>query len=566
MTAYTDHIDSILGRFKSKMDAEAPTIQVVYESSEPSLKPHPRDSGRAWARIVVRHNDATKNSLPNADGMIHFRRYGFVWVQIFVPADFASAWGTASDLAEIAQQAYERVADTSVTFLKAAVIDKPNEGRWVRKDMKAFFYWDEVRTPAVVRSTGGVTSISAHALLGITDPPIPTALQIQAHLLAQMTIGADAGINFNDQQNLTAQMALGIAAQPLPTVDRFRFLQANMSLGANMTPLPDVSRVAELASAMHIGFDEAAQVLLVKNFAVSMGIGVGEAAQILTSRNLSASMGLGISEAATVRLQRNLVAAMALGVTDASALTLVSPTDPSGLFSTDLALWYSADSGVTQASNKVSSWADKVAGVAITQATGGNQPTFNATGLNSKPTIQFDPANNGTATFLRSTATAVTMGTHAVCYVVTHLRGLGVVSGGSWITAYLRNGGTFPWQDAGSVNFMALDQATGKLQCGQNGSNRALTTVTNNTTYRMGMELDGTNITAFLNNVQGTQTALSVTLGTPGAFEVGAEFEGGAAGSTLFRGDISEIVVIKRGVTSTERTNLDNWFKFKWGL
>jgi hypothetical protein len=44
--------------------------------------------------------------------------------------------------------------------------------------------------------------------------------------------------------------------------------------------------------------------------------------------------------------------------------------------------WWTADAGVTQSAGAVSAWADQVAGISFTQATGANQPTYSATGWN----------------------------------------------------------------------------------------------------------------------------------------------------------------------------------------
>jgi hypothetical protein len=59
--------------------------------------------------------------------------------------------------------------------------------------------------------------------------------------------------------------------------------------------------------------------------------------------------------------------------------------------------WWRADLGVT-IDTGVSEWLDQVAGLALTQGTGANQPTLNPTGgPNSTPSILFDGANDSLA-------------------------------------------------------------------------------------------------------------------------------------------------------------------------
>lgn len=142
----------MLETLKVAWDANTPSItttapQLVYEFLEPDLKPHPSDSDKPWARVIVRHADSAKTSLANSDGVSRYRRVGLVWVQVFVPASFGSAWTKCESLAVVARDAYEgkRALNGRVVFTKAPIIDVAKDGPWVRKDVKAFFYWDEVK-------------------------------------------------------------------------------------------------------------------------------------------------------------------------------------------------------------------------------------------------------------------------------------------------------------------------------------------------------------------------------------------------------------------------------------
>lgn len=155
----TDHIsatDAILGTLKVYWDANAAAANggvepiLIFEANESDLKPHPRDGTVAWARAVIRHSTSHKVTLSSAPGAGRFRRYGLVWVQIFVPAVSASVYTVAQSLAIVAQKAYEgkRSGPTlpgDVLFLDASIMDRPLDGAWARNDCKVDFYWDEVK-------------------------------------------------------------------------------------------------------------------------------------------------------------------------------------------------------------------------------------------------------------------------------------------------------------------------------------------------------------------------------------------------------------------------------------
>ncbi len=155
MTDIISAIDSILGTLKVAWDANAATFNagtepvLVFEATEPDLKPHPRDTAKAWARAVVRHMDSSKVTLVGASGA-RYRRTGIVWVQVFVPATDAAQWTVAQELAAVAQMAYEgnRAGPSlpgSVVFTKATILDRPKDGAYFRCDCKVSFTWDEIK-------------------------------------------------------------------------------------------------------------------------------------------------------------------------------------------------------------------------------------------------------------------------------------------------------------------------------------------------------------------------------------------------------------------------------------
>lgn len=145
--------DAILSTFKTYWDANSTAynsgqpVPLVFDISEMDLKPHPEDSSKPWARAVVRHATARKATLQNAAGQGRYRRTGLAWVQIYVPFVDGSAYTTAQRLAVVAQKAYEgkRTGGGEVVFMDCAILDRAPEGQWFRYDVKASFYWDEIK-------------------------------------------------------------------------------------------------------------------------------------------------------------------------------------------------------------------------------------------------------------------------------------------------------------------------------------------------------------------------------------------------------------------------------------
>jgi hypothetical protein len=151
-TDFESACDAILSTLKVQWDADTTAVAgavpaLVYEAQEPDLKPHPRDSALPWARVVLRHTGARKATLNNDEGTARYRRTGFVWLQVFAPADSEQGWTLAQRLAMIGQKAYEgkRAAGGEVVFTTSAILDRPKSGNWFQFDVKTEFYWDEIR-------------------------------------------------------------------------------------------------------------------------------------------------------------------------------------------------------------------------------------------------------------------------------------------------------------------------------------------------------------------------------------------------------------------------------------
>jgi hypothetical protein len=146
---YDDACDAILSLAKVAWDAEAPALNgmvlpvLVYENIEKDLKPHPRDTSKPWARLVIRH--VPGGSRAAALGQHRFRRTGIIWCQVFVPYDDGLSIQKATALARIVQKAYEVCRGSEVSFKDVTVAERGPEGTFYRVDCTANFWWDEIR-------------------------------------------------------------------------------------------------------------------------------------------------------------------------------------------------------------------------------------------------------------------------------------------------------------------------------------------------------------------------------------------------------------------------------------
>lgn len=146
--------DELLGALKTAWDANARSTAVdgvtvftpllVYEPDEADLKPHPSDSDRAWARVVIRHGSTLKRAI-GMSGPSRYGRTGILFFQAFSPNRSGAAWAEARALATIAQRAYEGKPSPNVQFLRASVFERGAEASWYRADMQMNFRWDEIK-------------------------------------------------------------------------------------------------------------------------------------------------------------------------------------------------------------------------------------------------------------------------------------------------------------------------------------------------------------------------------------------------------------------------------------
>ena len=97
-----------------------------------------------WARLTVRHADASQATLANHAGRRRYRRVGTVFVQLFAPT--GEGLSTLDDMAIEAMRAFEgRTTPGGVWFRDVRLRELGVDGSWQLANVMADFEYDEVR-------------------------------------------------------------------------------------------------------------------------------------------------------------------------------------------------------------------------------------------------------------------------------------------------------------------------------------------------------------------------------------------------------------------------------------
>ncbi len=236
-----------------------------------------------------------------------------------------------------------------------------------------------------------------------------------------------------------------------------------------------------------------------------------------------------------------------------------SPADLPGLVA-----WYTADQGVfsdfgtTPALDEqvIQQWND-ISGNANHLQEATNGPEFDTTGFNGAPAVRFFPATMQVS----SAVNGVVFNSSAMSAFVVGTMTTTTANFGR-LLSFRGNGQSTDFDNTGGFQYPRNGTSNG-ISPGFNsaGDTQAISLATN---YRLGLTISGTAITSYVNNVAGaggtSAGALNLTNGT---LCIGAV---AIALGTNWAGAVAEVVLVNRAITSTERTNLDDYFKTHWGL
>jgi surface protein len=212
--------------------------------------------------------------------------------------------------------------------------------------------------------------------------------------------------------------------------------------------------------------------------------------------------------------------------------------------------WYdSADlSTITESSGSVSQWDDKsYNGNDLVQGTGSNQPTYDATGLLSQPTITFD----GTTDYLQGTTEAQ--------FDLSAFTIFAVCSGtGSYC------GKNDPGTITTDVSRRKLQMTNTVFNSGKDGDTVAYATNTASPNIRTWASASASSHKYWLNATKSTSTTtLDLTTYNNVDFSVGAAFSSGAEKLT---GDISELIVFNSSLSDSDIASVLSYLNGKWSV
>lgn len=225
------------------------------------------------------------------------------------------------------------------------------------------------------------------------------------------------------------------------------------------------------------------------------------------------------------------------------------PADSPLTLLTNVTLWYDLQDAtkVTLAGSKVSGLTDKsTAANDASQGTDANRPTYNATGINGHPSMNGDSA---TGLGLSMTATAIRIPSSV--FVVLQksnddARGMIIGKSGNVYSAIYAVS-TFMYSYALST--------VGEIQ--------STTGVTNGVGAIAEWDLSTSNGAnrMFINN---SELTITTNQAWPSGSQAGYTYLLGGVGARDFKGEVGEVIV-SDFVSSTERTNIYNYLKAKWG-
>jgi hypothetical protein len=244
-----------------------------------------------------------------------------------------------------------------------------------------------------------------------------------------------------------------------------------------------------------------------------------------------------------------------------------------------LALWLDADdaSGIVLNGSTVSQWWDKSGnGRNVAQTVAAEQPTYDATGLNGRPTLRFNSPTAGR--HLRSTANFPSMTSGVSAIVVAQIDVSANWNGYVGVGALVANTSNFEFYRQGGNNSGNLVTASNRDQPGGNPNFRfanhadspppasqphiAATVVAGAT---------GTNLDQRVNGGDRLPISVEHTSGTlipqaTGVIRVGIGFFSGDYAVSSMHGRISEIVMSPVPWSTTNRQLLEGYLAWKWGL
>lgn len=228
-----------------------------------------------------------------------------------------------------------------------------------------------------------------------------------------------------------------------------------------------------------------------------------------------------------------------------------APTDLSGLI-----LWLDASetSSLTLSGSNVTTWADLSGeGNDATQSDANKKPVYNATGLNSKPTVNFQFGADGSTADVLELPDLLTGLTSGEIFFVLKAQ---ADPGGSGSQGNLLN-----FDGIGSAVYYPFIDGNAYLNFLSNArKSTGNPTLALTTAHILDMRSAANSWTADINITQ------HYTTGTNTVATTATPYLGGYGTANTFDGYISEVLLFNRALTAAERTQIKNYLKAKWSL
>jgi large repetitive protein len=212
--------------------------------------------------------------------------------------------------------------------------------------------------------------------------------------------------------------------------------------------------------------------------------------------------------------------------------------------------WYKANAGVSTTTNAVAVdfWNDQSGSTQNVAQTAAARPTFNTTGINFNPSLNF----SGTQSLFRAAATGLTGANKTILSVAlpTTLPAgtAGIIGAGA---------------SAAEIDYGYL---AGKLNVFENAANNASATTANvAATVILSTAIENTNVTSFFNNGVANGTGPSALTSVTNRLTIGAHNLNNV-NKNFFTGQIAEIIVFDRAISATERANAESYLAIKYGV
>jgi hypothetical protein len=223
-------------------------------------------------------------------------------------------------------------------------------------------------------------------------------------------------------------------------------------------------------------------------------------------------------------------------------------------------LWLKADAGITLDTGAVQTWADQSGnGRDFSAPAAGNRPAYSGT-LNGLPVLTFDGttdylAGNAASLSIAKNVSGLTMIVVAKYASATQQRIVGIATNTAGITRALLGVSTTQWQVGGR----RLDADSVVVVGGGASSNNY---VIHSGVIRYSVATAG----VFINSASQVDTAFLTAGNSSNTDSASVSIGDGVSPSQPLNGDIAEVIIYQRALSTAERASVERYLSVKWGI